>query len=94
MKFISIRKKFISFATQILLGTLAVSQFTASTLVILRTHRTFKEVENKIEKSLIDKGKLLVLNNGIALRAMVEDYAFTSIRELVSSTIQKDRDVV
>jgi signal transduction histidine kinase len=94
MKFISIRKKLISFATSILLGTLLVSQFTASTLVIIRTHRTFKEMEHKIEKSLIDKGQFLVLNNSMILRTMVEDFAFTSIREIVSSTIQRDLDVV
>jgi signal transduction histidine kinase len=94
MKFISIRKKFFSFAMQILIGTLGVSQLTASILLIVLSHKTFRDGEERIEENLIDKGRVLVANNSIALQGMTEDNAFVSINELVSSTIEKDKDVV
>jgi signal transduction histidine kinase len=94
MKFVGIRKKLINFTTRILLGTLAVTQLTASTLVIIRTYNTFMTIEEKIEKNMIDRGKILVINNSIALRTMTEEYAFTNVRELVVSTLQRDPDML
>ncbi|HON09537.1 MAG TPA: ATP-binding protein [Chitinispirillaceae bacterium] len=94
VKFKSIRKKLFTLVMQILLITLGVSQITTSILLIILSHNTFKEGEERIRENLLDKGRVLVANNSIALQGMVEDNAFHSINELVSSTIQKDKDVI
>lgn len=94
VKFKSIRKKLFTLVMQILLITLGVSQITTSILLIILSHNTFKEGEERIRENLLDKGRVLVANNSIALQGMVADNAFHSINELVSSTIQKDKDVI
>lgn len=93
MRFISIRKKLLKFASRILIVTLTVTIFTAALLVIILAYRTFKGEGAHIEGSLIDKGTVLVTNNSIALRGMAGDNAFSSIQELVLSTVEGDRDI-
>lgn len=94
MKYLSIRKKLFTFAMHILIGTLGVSQLTASILLVVLSHKTFKEGEVRVEGDLIDKGNVLIATNSIALQGMAADNAFVSINDLVSSTKEKDKDVV
>lgn len=90
----TIRKKLFSLVTHILLITLGISQLTASILLFTLSHETFRDGEVRIEENLIDKGSVLVANNSISLQRMVEDNAFFGINELLSSTLQRDRDVI
>lgn len=48
VKFKSIRKKLFTLVMQILLITLGVSQITTSILLIILSHNTFKEGEERI----------------------------------------------
>lgn len=93
MKFISIREKLVKLITKLIIAVVAIFLFSASILGIITALRQLSETENWIKGNLISKGKLLVANNSIALRGMVEDNAFKAIQELVSSTVRVDNDV-
>ena len=50
--------------------------------------------QTQIKNALIEKGKLLTQNNSQALKGMVEDNAFSSIQDLVASTVKSDKDIL
>ncbi|MEJ2680107.1 MAG: HAMP domain-containing protein [Gammaproteobacteria bacterium] len=94
MKFKSIRNKLISRVSVILIlsfvGVLSVLSFVNYHI----SEKNLKQTEENIRAALIAKGRTLVRNNGQALKGMVEDYAFSAIQNLVSSTVQDDEDIV
>lgn len=94
MNRISIHKKLFSLITHLVIISLAVFLLTATVLLAILSHKTFIESQNRTEENLIDKGRVLVASNSIALQGLAEENSFISMNELISSTIQKDRDIV
>jgi len=94
LKFISIRKKLITQVSII---------FTLSFVLVLSlvaymnsddSMNNLAKSEKSIRSALSAKGKTLVLNNSQALRGMVVDNAFSAVKDLVSSTVKDDEDIV
>jgi signal transduction histidine kinase len=94
MKFRSIYQKLLAFAAAIMLGAVVVFCCVSVTIIIMSSSRHFKESKNSIETALIGKGNTLVVNNSVALRGMVEENAYSAIREIVATTVQGDSDVI
>lgn len=92
--FKSIRSKLVSFAVIILCASIAGFCIVNGGMTALITHQRYSEMKKKIEMALIDKGMTLIANNGIALRTLAADNAFTAIREIVTSTVRLDQDLV
>jgi signal transduction histidine kinase len=89
----NIRKKLIVFVILILTGSIAGSCFLSGILGVIGGQSRFIHIKNRIEGDLHGKGMTLVVNNGIALRSMAEDNAYSAIREAVVATVQSDSDV-
>jgi signal transduction histidine kinase len=53
-----------------------------------------KSIESNYEKSIREKGLLLVGNNSLALGGLAADLAFTSVEELVRLSVEQDKEVV
>jgi len=58
------------------------------------SHSNQINTEQQIRDALIQKGSLLAINNSKALQGLVEDNAFSSVRELVSETVNLDTDII
>ncbi len=70
----------------LLVASSAIAYFSFSfSMGLIRSH---------IQEELYTKGKTLVNNNNIALQEMVKNNAFSAIRELVTSTVNSDSDVI
>ena len=67
-------------------------------LVALMSLKSFEknlvETEANITNALIAKGRTLIGNNSQALTGMVDDNAFSSVLDLVSTTVNDDADIV
>ncbi len=94
MGFRSIRSKLVSFAVIILCASIVGFCIVNGGMTILITHQRYVEMKNKIETALVDKGTTLITNNGIALRTLAGDNAYSAIREIVASTVRLDPDLV
>jgi signal transduction histidine kinase len=94
MAFRSIRSKLVSFAIIILCASIAGFCIVNGSMTVLITHQRYIEMKKKIEMALVDKGTTLIANNGIALRTLAGDNAFLAIREIVTSTVRLDPDLV
>lgn len=93
-KFLSIRKKLISTTTSMVIGVvmifLSIAIIGGSTLLI----NSFSKTQKTFEDDMISKGNLLTTSNSIGLRGLAEDMAFTQIRELVTSSVHSDKDIM
>ncbi len=60
----------------------------------LRTTRDLEKVEQTLRANIINKGKQLAFNSSLAMRSLAEENSITTIREIVSSTVDGDSDIV
>ncbi|HLV32321.1 MAG TPA: ATP-binding protein [Chitinispirillaceae bacterium] len=100
MKTSILEKPFISLNTKLMRFTvksmiiIGVTVLLAGLITFLFEYRRrLSQIQISTKNVLINKGKLLVSNNSIALRQMAEDNAFSAIKELVSSTVFDDSDI-
>jgi signal transduction histidine kinase len=90
----SIRSSLIKRFTLILIITF-IFLLSAIAYINIKTSRSNQiNTEQQIRDALIQKGSLLTINNSQALQGLVEDNAFSSIRELVSETVNVDTDII
>ena len=94
MNFISIRKKLIRQVSRILIGSFIVVLSIVAGNIFLTAKENLAKSETYIRSSLEAKASILVSNNSKALTGMAEDYAFSAVKELVSSTVSADKDIV
>lgn len=94
MKFKSIRNKLISRVSLILILSFTGVLSVVGLININSNEENLKQSEENIRTALIAKGRILVRNNSQALKGMVEDYAFSAVQNLVSSTVRDDADIV
>jgi signal transduction histidine kinase len=94
MKFFSIRNKLISLSTRILILSMFGFFLSSGILKFFSTKKALRDIVSTTESSLIRKGTILVSNNSMALRGMVEDNAFLAVSSLVAATVEKDEDVI
>ena len=74
----------------------AVSLMTLSAVMWLsvRTQQGHLDaIEQRIEASIQSKGRVLIKNQSLALRGMVDDNAYGAVKDLVARTIREDSDV-
>lgn len=93
-KFVSIRKKLIGHSM-----TFVAMSFIAILLVVMvvgifTVAINAKKAAQYIEEIIETKGETLVQNNSNALEIMVLENAFTAVEELVTSTVQRDSNIV
>lgn len=93
-------KQFISIKTKLTVNTmLTISIIFAAVLSVIivkdiwTVNRTIKKAEHRIRNSILAKGHTLANNNSMAMRGMADDYSFSAIQELVSSTVKDDPDI-
>ncbi len=93
-------KQFVSIKTKLTVNTMATISIifvvVLSVIVakdIWTVNRTIKKAEHRIRKSIIARGNTLANNNSMAMRGMADDYSFSAIQELVSSTVKDDPDI-
>jgi len=91
---ISIRATLIKRFTLILIVTF-IFLLSAISYINIETSQSNQVItERQIRDALIQKGNLLAINNSQALQGLVEDNAFSSVRQLVSETVNIDTDIV
>jgi signal transduction histidine kinase len=89
----SIRKKLTTFGILMLLSAMALSIILESVMGVIIGSRRFQQAKISIEKDMLTKGMTLITNNSVALRGIVEDNAYTALREIVVTTVQQDADM-
>lgn len=94
MTFVSIRKKLIDQVSRILLVSFLLLIVVVTGINLFISEGNLNKSEEHIRAALSAKAQLLVSNNGQALIGMAEDYAFTSVKSLVESTVQDDPDIL
>ena len=90
----SLRKKLVFFATILLCSAMIMFITIAGFMGVLSSSQRFSRAKAKIENNLLTKGMILVANNSIALLGIVEDNAFTALRDIVATTVKQDSDMV
>lgn len=73
--------------TLAMLGAVALGQVRA-------TQESIRSIEAHFREHQREKGRLLITNQVLALRAMASDNAFSDIRQLVRQTVEEDADIV
>ncbi|MDM8524670.1 SpoIIE family protein phosphatase [Desulfococcaceae bacterium HSG8] len=93
-KFVSIKTKLIT-NTMITISLIFIVVLSVITLKDIRAvNKSIQKSEHNVRNSIIANGDTLANNNSMAMTGMAEDYAFTAIRDLVSSTVKEDADIV
>lgn len=77
----------ISFVTGASLIAVLASQYISAT-------HALSEVQQHITKSLQDKGESLSYNQALSLRGLAADNAFTDIKNIIGSTVERDEDII
>jgi signal transduction histidine kinase len=90
----SIRKKLTTFGMMLLFGSTAVFIIGGFLMSFLSSTRSFSRAKTQIENDLLTKGMILISNNSVALRGIVEDNAYSALREIVVTTVKQDSDMV
>ena len=90
----SVRKKLTTFGMILLFGSTAVFIIGGFSMSFLSSTRSFSRAKTQIENDLLTKGMILISNNSVALRGIVEDNAYTALREIVGTTVKQDSDMV
>ena len=93
-RFVSIHTKLVRNTMLLIVATFVVLLSTISFVNVIAINKNIEKTKKSIRNSLLAKGKTLANNNSMAMRGMAEDNAFTAIRDLVSSTVADDDDVV
>ncbi len=94
MKIISIQKKLTLLSARLVFGAISFFLLSLVVLSIYNGNRIFNNIETQTTENLISNGHLLVSNHSIALRSMVLEHAFSEVRELVTSTVEMNTDIV
>ncbi len=92
-EFTSIKTKMVSSSVMIIFVLFIVVLAVITYINIINVNENVKKSEKWIHTALIAKGSTLSNNNSMAIRGMAEDYAFTAIQALVSSTVKDDDDI-
>ena len=79
-----------AFAAVMISSVLVVFVALGAIMSLFSVYHRFSDTKKRIEAALLDKGMTLVFNNSLALRGMVEENAFSGIREIVASTVNND----
>jgi signal transduction histidine kinase len=90
----SIRKKLVTFGLLMLFGVMTVFIVIGSVTSFVSGLRRFNLTKAQIENDLLTKGMILITNNSVAMRGIVEDNAYTALREIVATTVKQDPDMV
>ncbi len=90
----SIRNKLNVLTLFTLVGAVVLFLTIGGVLGVLSGSRHFSQSKARLETDLLNKGMTLVANNGVALRGIVEDNAFSALREIVVTTVKQDSDMV
>ncbi|MEW6983403.1 ATP-binding protein [Colwelliaceae bacterium 6471] len=93
-KFHSLRQKLV-----LKLGVtyLAALVFVFTLIIVKNTldfNATIAETQSRLSSSLNNKGMLLIKNNSTALVGLVEDNAFSAVKQIISNTVQSSSDIV
>lgn len=93
-KFHSLRQKLV-----LKLGVtyLAALVFVFTLIIVKNTldfNATIAETQSRLSASLNNKGMLLIKNNSAALVGLVEDNAFSAVKQIISNTVQSSSDIV
>jgi len=93
-KFISVRTK-LTFNNMATISVIFIIVLSSVTVINIRSlNQNIFRSERNIRNSLIIKGNTLTNNNGMAMTGMAEDNAVTAVRNLVSSAIKDDPDII
>jgi len=93
-KFVSIKRKMIT-NTMVIIGVIFAAVLTIITLINIQSaEKNIRKSEINIRNALFAKGNTLTANNSRAMMGMAGDNAITAIRELVSSTVASDAEIV
>jgi len=77
------------------LGALGLAVALVTIILQLRiSQRNLAANWNQIERALESKGRLLVANQAVAMRAFVADNAFGDVRQLIQQTIAREDDLL
>jgi HAMP domain-containing protein/signal transduction histidine kinase len=90
----SIRQKLVIRVCIILVLAFIATLATVAHFSITNTNKNLMDTEKQITESLIAKGIILTQNNSESMRGLAEDNAFGAIRELISSTVVGDPDII
>jgi two-component system chemotaxis sensor kinase CheA len=90
----SVRTKLIVSSVTVISLTFALVLAVVAIISVRSNTKNLKATELTIRTALNAKGKVLVLNNSMALRGMAQDNAVVDIRNLVKATVMGDSDIV
>jgi PAS domain S-box-containing protein len=93
-KFVSIKRKMIT-NTMIIIAVIFAAVLAIITLINVQSaEKNIRNSKKNIRNALVAKGSTLTGNNSRAMMGMAGDNAITAIRELVSSTVASDAEIV
>ncbi len=93
-KFVSVRTK-LTANTMITISAIFIIVLSVVTVINIRSvNQSIVRSERNIRNSLTVKGNTLINNNSMAMTGMAADNAVTAVRNLVSSAIKDDPDIV
>jgi len=93
-RFISVRTK-LTLNTMITISVIFIIVLSSVTVINIRSvNQNMLKSERNIRNSLTVRGNTLINNNSMAMKGMAEDNAFTAIRNLVSSAVKDDPDII
>lgn len=93
-RFTPIRTKFIKLSTKILLGTAGALCLIGLLLGIAIINKVANDSKKRIVSTTIQKGNFLIVNNCLALSTMAQDNAFSNIKQLITTALSMNHDIV
>jgi len=92
--FVGIQKKLRKNVMALITVMLTAVILIITLLNVLTMNATIKKTRGNIETALNAKGRLLASNNGLAMRGMAADNAFSAIQDLAAAALKDDKDIV
>jgi len=89
----TIRSKFVSLAIKRFISILLLISSLEIAIGISSRMMQVEKIEENVKQSLINKGRTLVNNTAMAIAPLAADNAFTSLQDIIASTIQSDPDI-
>ena len=94
MKFVSIKSKLVLAVNKLLFVVIGLLLITVLSTSYFQYKQVTKILISDSEKNLIANGILLVNNNAIALKGMITENAFGDVKELVSSSVGLNKNII
>ena len=94
MYFVSIKKKLLNNTLLLLVGAFCLILALVIGLNLYQSQQNLVFSQNKLQKHLEDKGKLLIIANRYALHPMIQDNEIMNVREFIDSTVLLDDEIV